>query len=188
MRTVAAQNGFSLIELLVVMAMIGILTGFMVPRLRVTPRSKVRLAAQQLARDLELVRTRALVDRSITRVLFTPGFSAYTGYLDFNRDSVFALSTAETDSLRGFGSRTLETGVQYGRAGGVPDLPLIPGAGAITLPSNRIDFDTRGITMPFGSRGVIYLTHADDPTAVAAVSITGAAGIRAWVYAEGTWQ
>jgi len=185
---VDSRQGFSLVELVMVTAVIGMMTAIVLPRVRVTPRTRVRLAAQQLAQDLEYGRTRALVTRSLTRLEFAPASPSYTGYRDFNRDGVLAQSIAETDSLSGFRTRTFETGVAYGRSGAVPDLPLIPGSGNITVPSSRVDFDSRGMTMPFGTRGVIYITHSDDPAAVAAVSITGAAGIRAWVFAEGAWQ
>ena len=62
------------------------------------------------------------------------------------------------------------------------------GAGAITLPSSRLEFGTMGITNPFGTTGVVYLTSANDATAIAAVSISAAAGIRVWVYRGGAWQ
>jgi hypothetical protein len=34
---------------------------------------------------------------------------------------------------------------------------------------------------------VIFLTHGDDPSAVAAVSISGAGAFRAWRHRNGTW-
>jgi prepilin-type N-terminal cleavage/methylation domain-containing protein len=182
------RRGFTVVEMLIVIAMVGIMAAIVIPRFRVTPQTQVRLAAQQLARDLEFTRTRALGARSAARVTLDAATMSYAGYLDFDRNSTFAQSAEEADSLGGFRFRTFEHDVEFGRGGGVPDLPLLPGAGAITLPNARVEFDTRGLTMPFGTRGVIYLSHATDPNAAAAVSISGGAGIRAWVYQEGAWR
>lgn len=186
---IGSRRGSSLFELMTVVVMIGVLSAIVVPRFRTTPQTRVRLAARQLAQDLEFSRTRALATRSAARVTFaTTGTIGYTGYLDFDRDGTFAQSGAESDSLGGFRARPFEPGMSYGRAGGAPDIPSLPGGGSITVPSGQVDFDTRGLTAPFGTKGVIYLTHADDPTAAAAVSITAAAGIRAWVYQGGSWR
>jgi len=184
----ASRRGFTLVELVIVIAMIGILSAIVVPRLRVSPQTKVRQAALQLARDLEFGRTRALATRSASRIAFSTTDQTYVGYLDFDRNGVFAQSSAESDSLGGFRFRALEPGVTFGRSGSVPDLPNLAGSGTITLPNVRIDFDTRGLTAPLATKGVIYLTSSDDATAVAAVSISGGAGIRAWVYRGGAWQ
>lgn len=180
-------RGITLIEMLVVIVMIGILTAILIPRFRVTPQTRVRQAADVMVRDLELVRSRALSTRSRTRVRFDVADESYTGYLDFNRDSVFAQTAEETDSLHGFGRRRLTDNVVFGR-GSAPDLPGLPGSAVINLPNGAIDFDTRGLTNPFGTRGVIYLSHPGDPNAIAAVAVTGAAAIRTWTYDGTSWR
>jgi Tfp pilus assembly protein FimT len=177
----------TLIEMLVVIVMMGILLAILVPRFRQSPQTKVRQVADQLVRDLELARGRALSTRSWARVVFVPGTQSYTGYLDFNRDSVFSLSQAEIDSLHGFRQRTMADNVVYGR-GTAPDVPGFPGAGVITFTNSVVDFDARGLTNPFGTKGVIYLGIATDATALAAVTISGGAGIRTWVYTGTVWQ
>jgi type II secretion system protein H len=182
------SSGFTLLEMTVVLAILGLFLTIAIPHLATSSRTRVRQAAQQLAQDLELARTRALTTRSAVRVTFDIVTRTYRPYLDFNRDSVFAQSQAETDSLRAFNFRTLPAGVQFARAGGVPDLPILPGAGAITLAGSRIDFDSRGLTTPFGSKGVLYLSDPSDAGAVSAVSISAASGIRAWFYQGGVWQ
>jgi type II secretion system protein H len=183
-----SSPGFTLLEMVVVLAILGLFLTIAIPHLSVGSRTRVRQAAQQLAQDLELARTRALSTRSAVRVTFDVVSRTYRPYLDFNRDSVFAQSQAENDSLRAFNFRTLPIGVQFARAGGVPDLPILPGAGAITLANNRVDFDSRGLTTPFGSKGVIYLSDPSDAGAISAVSITAASGIRPWFYQGGAWQ
>ena len=187
MRCRPGVRGTSLIEMLVVVVMIGLMAAVVVPRFRMSPQARVRAAADQLVRDLELARARALGTRSWARVSFDVANEKYTGYLDFNRDSIFAMSAEESDSLHGWSSRVLDSKVMYGR-GTAPDVPSVPGAGAVTFPDSRIDFDARGLTNPFGTKGVIYLVHRDDPTAIAAVAVTGAAGIRTWLYDGTTWR
>jgi Tfp pilus assembly protein FimT len=177
----------SLIEMITVVVIVGLLIAVVVPRLRVSPLTHARNAADQLVRDLEHCRNRSLSTRSMVRVVFDPVANSYTGYLDDNRDSVFALTTAETDSLRGFGTRPLTDGVVIGR-GATPDLPAMPGLGNITFTGNQIDFDSRGLTTPFGTRGVIYLMHQNNPAAVSAVTVTSGAGIRTWVYDGTAWR
>ena len=181
------RRGTSLIEMLTVVVMIGLMVAIVAPRFRVSPLREARLAADQLVRDLEQARIRALSTRSVGRVAFVPVANTYTGYLDINRDSVFTLSAAETDSLRAFGTRPLTDGVVIGR-GATPDVPAMPGAGNITFVGNQIDFDPRGLTAPFGTRGVVYLTHQNNPAAVSAVTVTAGAGIRSWVYDGTTWR
>ena len=173
--------------MLTVVVMIGLLVAIVVPRFRVSPLTHARNAADQLVRDLEQCRTRALSTRSMVRVVFDPVANTYTGYLDINRDSLFTLSTAETDSLRAFGTRPLTDGVVIGR-GATPDLPAMPGLGNITFTGNQIDFDSRGLTTPFGTRGVVYFIHQNNPAAVAAVTVTSGAGIRSWVYDGTAWR
>ena len=183
----SSRRGFTLIELLVVVVMVGLMLKIVVPRFRVSNSTKARQVADQLVRDLETVRARALATKSISRVAFNVAGNAYTGYLDSNRDGVLGQTAAETAALSMFRTRALTTGVKFGRAS-TPDLPGYTGAGATTLPSTRIDFDSRGLTTPLGTKGVIYMVSTTDTTAVTAVSISGAGGIQAWVYKGGAWQ
>lgn len=182
-----SQRGLTLIELLVVIVMIGILTAIVVPRFRVSAQARVRHAAQKMANDIELTRTRSLATASAARMVFDAAANAYGTYLDDDRDGIITQSPAEMMALHGFGTRPLTDGVQFGRSS-APQLPEMPGAGDITFPASRLDFDTRGITAPVGTRGAVYLTSSVDPAAIAAVSVTAAAGVRVWIYQGGTWR
>jgi type II secretory pathway pseudopilin PulG len=180
-------RGITLIEILVVIVMMGVILAILVPRFRISPQTRVRQVADQMVRDLELARGRALSTRTWARVRFDLATGSYTGYLDFNRDSAFALSTEEIDSLHGFRQRGLADDVAYGR-GAAPDVPGVPGAPVINFPGAVVDFDARGLTNPFGTRGAIYLSHPGDPNAIAAVTVSGGAGIRTWLYNGTTWR
>ena len=181
------RRGFTLVEMIFVLAMMGILFAITIPRIKVSTGKKVRLAAQQLVRDLEVARTRSLSTKQNARIIFNEVDNSYTGYLDDNRDGVFGLTKAETDALRARGKVSLRSGVIFGRGTAAP-LPSDPGAGAITLTNNTVEFSARGVTEPFGSRGTIYLVHASDPNAVAAVFITAAGSFQAWSFQGGTWR
>ena len=181
------RAGTSMAEMLVVMVLIGLCLRIAVPRVRVSQMTRVKAAADQLARDLEIARSRALATRSITRVAINTVAGTYVGYLDNDRNGALTQTAAETAALEAYRLRRLDSNVRFGR-GTAPDVPGFAGAGTITLPSSQADFDTRGLTTPFGTKGVIYLQSTTSSTAVAAVSVSGAAAIRVWVYHEGTWQ
>ncbi len=182
-----ARRGFTLIEMIFVLAMMGILFAITIPRIRVSPIKKVRLAAQQLTQDLEVARTRAMATKKNARIVFAVGGNSYTGYLDDDRDGTFGLTQAESRALGARGRVELPRGVQFG-IGSATALPSDPGAPPITLAANTVEFGPRGVTVPFGSRGTIYLVHANDPNAVSAVTITAAGSFQWWTFVGGTWQ
>lgn len=181
------RAGFTLIEMVIVIVVMGLAMMIAVPRFRVSDKTKARQVATQLAADLEVARSKAMAHRAMVRVVFDAASRSYTGYLDFDRDNVIAQSTAERDSLRAFGTRVLPTGASFGRAGQV-DITNFAGAGAITFPTPQISFDGRGLTNPFGTRGVVYVQLAADPGAVAAVTVSGAGGVRLWTSEGGNWR
>lgn len=181
------QRGFTLIEILFVLAMMGILFAITIPRIRVTPDRRVRLAAQQLSRDLEIARARAMSNKKSARVVFDAGNHRYTGYLDDDRDGNFALSAAESDALGARGTVTLPSTVRFGR-GSASAIPGDSAGGDITLTGNLVEFSARGTTVPFGSGGTVYLVHPSHPSAVAAVRIMPSGSIRFWAYVQGAWQ
>ncbi len=181
------RAGISLVEIVIVITMVGLMAGIMAPKFRMSPKQKLRSAAQVLAYDLELARTRALSTRSIVRVTFDAVGRSYSGYLDDDRNGTIGQTAAEMTALSAFNTKALDTGVNYDR-GTAPDLPNFAGAGNITFASSQVEFDPRGLANPFGSRGVIYLRHADDAAAVSAVSVSPAGGIQVWRYQGGAWQ
>jgi len=176
----------TMMELLVVIVMIGIMAAMVVPRLRASPRRMVQESARQLSRDVELVRSRALGTKRAARLTLV-GSTAWIAYRDVEGDAVINEVAAESDSMRGFGQRTLDPQVLLGR-GSAPPIGGWPTGDPTSFTGGRLNFRSNGMTQPFGTQGVIYLRHRDDPTVVAAVTITGAGSARLWTYQGGTWQ
>lgn len=182
------RDGFTIIELLAVVAIVGIMMAIMLPKFRISEKTEVQLAGMQLAQDMDVARTRALSTREMVRVAFNSGARKYGGYLDDNGDGTIAESEAEWQALRGFGVRELPARVSYSRGAAGP-IPDDAGGGDISFPDERIEFDSRGLTVPMGTRGVVYLANDNDPNAVVAIQVTPSGNVRFWTYhVDGGWQ
>jgi prepilin-type N-terminal cleavage/methylation domain-containing protein len=182
------RHGFTILELLIVIVIVGLTFGIVAPRFRLSERTAVELAGMQLAQDIDVTRTRALSTRQRARVAFDEIEPRYGGYLDHDGDGVIAQSAVEWQALRGFGERELPRGVRFGR-GVAPAIPDDGGSGAVTFTDGRVEFDSRGLVSPMGSGGVVYLVTPTDPSAVVAVSVAPSGNTRLWTW-RGTegWQ
>jgi prepilin-type N-terminal cleavage/methylation domain-containing protein len=185
-RPFVGRRGFTLIELLTVITIIGIMATFAMPYLRVSPHRKVRAAGRDVVRYLEVTRTRALATKKKIRITFDVPGGEYAAYLDHDGDGTFKEDDEEWQEA-GIGARQLPTAVLFGR-GSAPEIPEYPGAGAVTFANERVEFNNRGMTLPFGIRGAIYITYRDDPTAASAISISGSASFKVWEYRDGAWK
>lgn len=181
-------RGFTLIEMLIIITIMGLMMSIIVPRMRTSPGQHVSIQARQVVRDLENARSRSLTTRRATRVCFAPAIpGSYAGFLDDDNNGVIAETAAEVAALRSVPARFFANGVTYGRGNATP----IPGdtvGTAITLSANDVDFDSRGIPAPFGESGVVYLTHPDEPNFAAAIEVQAAGSFRLWFWRGGGWQ
>lgn len=182
------RAGFSLVELVIAIVMIGIAAAIVVPRFRVSKSQKVYGAARQLAADLEAVRSRAGAKATLARVRFDASSGGYEAFLDTGRDGVFAYSPAERDSLSIFRGRVLNSQEVAFALGSRPGVPGYPATGAITFTGSLVTFDPRGLLRPIGDRGVIYLSPADERNALAAVTVTGSGNVKVWRWRGSAWQ
>ena len=183
------RAGFTMIEVLLVCAMIGVMVAIIGPKFRINESTEVQLAGMQIVQDIELARTRALATRNDVRFLFEPGAKphAYVGYLDHDGNGAFAQNLEEIRALRGFGRRELPARVEFGRGSADP-LPTDGNGNGITFANNRILFNTRGITEPLGTSGVIYLVHTIDKSKVTAIAVSGSGAVRLWSWRNDAWQ
>jgi len=193
------RQGITIVELVVVAFLIGAVATVAIPRaLKTSPRQELARATRQLARDLEQVRTQALAAKRSVRVRFDAAANFYTAYMDVSetRSGTISESTEEVresrliarDSHEGVPGVSLPGRVKFG-AGVAARGPLGEGASdPILLEDDRVEFNARGMVVPLGTNGVVFLTHESDPSVVAAVTISGAGSFQAWHYRDGKWE
>jgi len=174
-----SDRGFTIIEMLVVVTLILAVTAVVAPTFRVTPTREVENMAYLVAAHLELARDGALGRRRMIRVDFNEANSTYTAYIDHDGDGSIGAVPAEVQAFAEFGVRELEGLVEFGRGSADP-LPGDAGSGAITLTDDRLFLDNQGVPTPWGTMGTIYLTHAQEPSAVSAVSIASSGSFKTW--------
>jgi prepilin-type N-terminal cleavage/methylation domain-containing protein len=177
-------RGYTILELVVVVCIVGITMGIVAPRFRMSGATAVQLAGTQLAQDIDVTRTRALSTRQRSRVAFRQSLKAYGGYLDHNDDGTIGEIAVEWQELRGFGERALPRGIVYGR-GSLPSIPDDPSGGAITFADSRVEFDSRGLVAPQGTGGVVYLQSESERDAVVAISVAPSGNTRLWTWRGG---
>jgi type II secretion system protein H len=192
------RSGFSLIEMLVVMVLLSVVATFAIPRsLKRSPQSQVDSAARALARDVETVRMRAIAAKRLVRFSVLVDEEGYTAFMDITKKRKGSIEETEEEvresrlltrgSVGGVPGVELPRGVKFG-SGSVSEGPEGWRAGtAVTLVNGQVEFDAAGMVIPEGSGGVIYLTHENQPAAVAAVTITGAGALRVWRHRNGEW-
>lgn len=193
-------RGFTILEMVTVLALFGAVAAIAIPRaLRPSPYMEVDHAARAMVNDLEAARMRAMAAKRRVRVAFDVNKDFYAAFMDVSSDRTGAISeTAEEaramgvlvrgNNAMGIPGQPLPAGVAFG-AGSVGTGPLGASISGdfVALDSDRVEFDVRGMVTPLGSGGVVYLVHEDDPSAVAAVTISGGGAFQAWRYRNGKW-
>lgn len=199
---VRAIRGFTIIEVILVILLFGVLAALAVPRaLKVSPRQEVHQAARQLTRDLEQARMRAISAKRIVRLGFDQSSGFYAAFMDVSADRNANISETADEarnarflargSLAGVPGAKLPDQVRYGFGNATLGPLGEPAGDPIVLTNDRVEFDARGMVRPVNgvrSGGTIVLTHASDPTAVSAVTLTGSGAFRSWDYRDGQWR
>ncbi|KPK65411.1 MAG: hypothetical protein AMS21_04780 [Gemmatimonas sp. SG8_38_2] len=192
------RRGFTLIEMIVVMLMLAVVASVALPRaVKSSPELQVDLAARALARDLEQLRMRAIAAKRNMRVVFDESENFYTAFMDLTPERSGSFSHTDEEvresglltrgSSEGVPGVRLRKNVEYGSGSASVGPQAFAADGPVNLENDRVEFDARGMVIPAGSSGVIYLVHSDEPAAVAAVTISGASAFHTWRYRGGRW-
>ena len=181
MRSPRGTDGFTVVELVIVMAILVIMVGIVAPRLQVSASRRVEGMAHQMAAHLEVARTNALGKRLATEIVFDESARTYTAYVDHDRDGNITHhpSNVEVNAFPEFGERELEMFVDFGR-GNASTIPGDPSMDAVTLTDATLNLSIQGVPEPWGTMGTVYLVHRDDKNAVMAISIASSGSFKAW--------
>ena len=184
MRSPRGTDGFTVIELVIVMAILVIMVGIVAPRIQVSASRRVEGMAHQMAAHLEMARSNALGKRFMTQIVFDESARTYTAYVDHDRDSDIRQRDEEVVAFPEFGERELEMFVDFGQGNASP-VPGDPSLDAVTLTDATLDLSIQGVPEPWGTMGTVYLVHRDDPDAVMAISIASSGSFKAWRWSPG---
>lgn len=169
-------NGFSLIELMVVIGIIGIIMVFVVPNfIGMQRRLKTRAAAQDIAQDIRQARERALAQGGNYQFAFDNGANPKQ-YTITRPDG-----NSNTYSLTGSTGGQIWFGYSGGAVAGPPENngPQSGGVNGVDFPNRILILDSRG----GANRGVIYVTNG---TLNYAIGINVVGKTKVYTY-SGSW-
>lgn len=184
MRSPRGTDGFTVIELVIVMAILVIMVGIVAPKMQVSNLRRVEGMAHQLAAELEMARSNALGKRFMTQIVFDDKDRTYTAYVDDDRDGDIKQQKQEIDAWPEFGERELEMYVNFGQGNASP-VPGDPSLDPVTLTDATLSLSVQGVPEPWGTMGTVYLVHRDDPDAVMAISVASSGSFKVWRWSSG---
>ncbi len=156
----AAGRGFSMVELIAVLVIVGIMAAVGAPAISYAQGSRQRVACRQVARDLNYARERAVATGTRTWVVFNASTDIYTMLVEVPANPGRANAVALTDPATG---KAFSQALNTGDFAGVDLVSVSSGTGS------EVGFDWLG--KPYDSTSTL-LTSAATITLSAGQSVT----------------
>lgn len=176
------SKGFTLIEVIIVMAMIGIMAAIAVPTINSwLPNYRLKSAARDVYSTMQKARMLAVKANKDTAVIFIPATSKYE--LCDEWDSASTSCSGNTES---FDFTLMPNGIGYGHGNSTTSVS----GGAFpadevsySSPVNVATFNSRGL----GNAGYVYLDHQNN-TSTYAIGSLSSGSIRILKWQGGAWE